>query len=76
MAKATTILSSSTCPTMGDLHMVFLTILNILHDILNRKEIGILIIEDDSLRDYFQKYCNEKFKKNLLEEYLAVPKEN
>ena len=32
MAKATPILSSSTHPTMGDLHLIFPTILNILHE--------------------------------------------
>ncbi|CAG8810670.1 19132_t:CDS:2, partial [Gigaspora rosea] len=35
MARATLILSSSTRPTMGDLHLIFPTILNILHDALD-----------------------------------------
>src|ERR1044071_3844889 len=34
MAKATLVLSSSTYPTMGDLHMIFPIILNVLHDAL------------------------------------------
>ncbi|CAG8804646.1 24062_t:CDS:1 [Cetraspora pellucida] len=35
MAKATIILSSSIRPTMGDLHMIFPIILNVLHEMLN-----------------------------------------
>lgn len=35
MARATPILSSSIHPTMGDLHLIFPTILNILYDAIN-----------------------------------------
>ncbi|CAG8816301.1 21242_t:CDS:2, partial [Cetraspora pellucida] len=74
MAKATSILLSSTHPTMEDLHIIFSTILSILCDIAitvykllysaytQYKEFDISITKDDIdfPRNYFKKHQDEK----------------
>ncbi|CAG8843629.1 32842_t:CDS:2, partial [Gigaspora margarita] len=55
MARATLILSSSSHPTMGDLHLIFPTILNILYDAINSE----IQIKSQIANEMFSWYSNE-----------------